>query len=416
MRRFHYAVILLGTACINFSPSLSFADEPEALIKDGKLFGELRHRYEFVDQDGIANDANANTVRANLGFETGNFKGFKGQIETQLVQHLADEHFNDLHNGKTTFPTVADADVIQLNQVWVSYAGIPDTEIKVGRQALNWDNQRFIGTVGWRQNDQTFDAATIKNSSIKNLVLEYSYIGNVNRIFVGPTPPDDLNSVSHIVHGTYKFADFLNLTGYGYWLDFDNGASLSNRTYGARLTGEAPLGKDWSFFYEAEAATQSDYGHNTASYDEPYYLIAPGIKGHGFTFQLGYEELSGDGTNAFQTPLATLHKFNGWADKFLTTPAAGLEDAYISAAYKVSGLNNILDGVTLNAVYHDFDGDESGDFGSEIDLSAGKSFTLPESGQPFKNIDLLVKYADYDGEDLPFTDTQKFWFQIGTKF
>lgn len=410
------ACLLLTVAALPLFSAKSYADDPEALIKDGKFFGELRHRYEHVNQGGISNEANANTVRMNFGFETGSFKGFKALIEAQVVQNVADEHFNSLDNGETTFPVVADPDVAQLNQYWLAYSGIPGTEIKVGRQALNWDNQRFLGTVAWRQNDQTFDAAMIKNTSIKNLTLQYGYIAHVNRIFAGNTPPDDLNSVSHIANASYKFADWLNLTGYGYWLDFDNGATLSNRTFGLRLTGEAPVSETWSFFYEAEAATQSDYGHNTASYDETYVHIAPGIKGHGFTFQIGYEELGGDGTDSFQTPLATLHKFNGWADKFLTTPAAGLEDTYVSVSYKFAGFNKVMDGTTLLAAYHDFDGDESGDFGSELNLSAGKTFALPEGGQPFKNLDVMIKYADYEAEDTPFTDTQKLWLQLGIKF
>ena len=36
---------------------------------------------------------------------------------------------------------------------------------------------------------------------------------------------------------------------------------------------------------------------------------------------------------SFQTLLATLHKFQGWADKFLTTPPNGIRDLYGSAGY-----------------------------------------------------------------------------------
>lgn len=178
-----------------------------------------------------------------------------------------------------------------------------------------------------------------------------------------------------------------------------------------------PLDQNWTFSYEAEAATQDDFRNNTANYDEEYYHIAPSVSGHGFTLTAGYEVLEGDGANAFQTPLATLHKFNGWADAFLNTPAAGLEDAYLSASYKISGTDSIVDGTKLAAVYHDFDSNDSssGDFGDEVDLSIGKSFTLPDVGQPFKGVDVLLKYADYDG-DSGVADREKFWLQIGVKF
>ena len=123
-----------------------------------------------------------------------------------------------------------------------------------------------------------------------------------------------------------------------------------------------------------------------------------------------------DGTNSFQTPLATGHKFNGWADKFLTTPANGLEDAYAKVAYKFSNVNKYIDGTKVAAIYHDFDGNETGDYGSEIDFVVKKSFDLPSAGQPFEKLNFVVKYADYDADDAAYTDTQKYWFQVGVNF
>lgn len=392
-------------------------DTVESIVTDGNFFGEARYRYEFVDQNGITEEANASTVRTNVGFKTGVYRDFQALIEAQLVNTIGANAFNDTVNGKTTHPVVADPDVTELNELWLSYAGLPDTVVKVGRQKINIDNQRFVGTVGWRQNDQTFDAGAIMNSSIPGLELMYAHVANVNRIQGDDHPLGDLDTETHIAHANYNVADWLNITGYGYWIDIDLAAALSSKTYGLRLTGNAPINDHWTFFYEAEAATQDDHGNNTASYDEEYYHIAPGIKGHGFTLEAGYEELGGNGTSAFQTPLATAHKFNGWADAFLTTPAAGLEDVYVSASYQVSGTDSAFDGTKFTAVYHDFDSDDggTGDFGDELDLSVGKSFTLPDAGQPFKKVNVLLKYADYDG-DSGVASREKFWLQVGVKF
>ena len=411
--------LLAGVAAFALLSPLSAhaADDFEqALIKDGNFFGEVRYRYENVDQDGFNDDASASTVRLNVGYKTGVYENFQGLVEAQLVQEIGSDDFNSTTNGNTAYPTVADPDGLELNQAWVTWTGLQDTTIKVGRQAVNLDNQRFIGTVGWRQNDQTYDAAAIINSSIPDLNLLYAVVGNVNRIQGNDHDLGDLDTVTHLANASYSFADWLNVTGYGYWLDIDRVPSLSSKTYGLRLTGDVPLSDTWSFFYTAEGATQSDYGNNTNSYDENYYHITPGLKGYGWTFQAGYEELGGDGTNSFQTPLATGHKFNGWADKFLSTPAAGLEDTYAKVSYKVTGANKWVNGTKLTAVYHEFDGDSSGDFGSEIDLSVGKTFDIKADRHPFKNISVLVKYSDYDADDAPFTDTQKLWLQIGTKF
>ncbi len=391
-------------------------DDVESIVKDGRFFGEVRYRYENVEQDGISNNANVSTIRTNVGFKTGEYKNFQALIEGQLVNNIGPNEYNSTTNGKTTYPVVADPNVAEINELWVTYSGIKDTIFKVGRQKVNLDNQRFIGTVNWRQNDQTYDAAAIINSSIPDLNLMYAYVSNINRINGGDHALGDLDTKTHLVHANYKVANWLDLTGYGYWLNIKLAPTLSSKTFGVRATGSVPLNDDWSVFYEAEMAKQSDNGNNTNNYDENYYHISPGIKGKGFTFQVGYEELGGNGTTSFQTPLATGHKFNGWADKFLTIPNQGLQDAYVSGSYKANGTNSMLDGTKFTAVYHKFDGDSSGDFGSEIDLAVGRKFTLPDVGQPFKDIDILLKFADYNADDTAYTDTQKIWVQIGVKF
>ncbi|MFT6030425.1 MAG: hypothetical protein ACI8O8_002170 [Oleiphilaceae bacterium] len=77
---------------------------------------------------------------------------------------------------------------------------------------------------------------------------------------------------------------------------------------------------------------------------------------------------AGTGSISCETPLATLYKFNGWADVFLNTPADGLTDLYASAAGKVSGGKWMV-------AYHEFDSDEgSTDLGSELDISFSKGF------------------------------------------
>ena len=415
-----FKLLLLSATCalsLLNSGDVSAQQKAEDLITDGSFFGEVRYRYENVDQENFSNNATANTIRTNVGFKTGVYKDFQALIEGQIVQNIGDENFNDTVNGNTSYPVVADPDVSEINELWLSWSGLPETVIKVGRQKINMDNQRFIGTVGWRQNDQTFDALQINNKSIENLDLTYGYVRNVNRIFGDDHPSGDLSSEIHIVNASYEIADWCTITGYGYWIELDRLAARSSQTYGLRATGKTAVNDDWKFIYEAEYAHQDDYANNTTNYDENYYHVSPGITGHGLTLKGGYEVLSGDGSNAFQTPLATLHKFNGWADAFLSTPDAGLEDTYISLSYKVDGTDTLADGFKLTSVYHDFDSNDSssGDFGDETDLSISKTFKLPDGGQPFKTVNVLIKYADYEG-DNGIADREKFWLQISTKF
>jgi Alginate export len=404
------------------------AAQAEFLPSDG-FYADVRIRHENVDQDGIAKDANANTIRTNFGYKSGISNGFQFLVEGQDVASIGSTKFNNTTNGKGMYPVVADPVGTELNQAWVAYSGFSDTVIKVGRQGINLDNQRFIGTVGWRQNDQNYDSVVITNSSIDNLSLIAVHVDKVRRIFgEDDVAKGEIDTNTNIINGTYKVSDSLSVTGYGYFLDHDDMAfyGLSSKTYGVRVTGNTPLNDDWKFVYVAEAAEQSDYKDYTktvgaitsTSYDATYYHIAPAIQGKGWTLGIGFESLEGDGVSSFQTPLATLHAQNGWADKFLTTPAGGLEDSYVKAVYKVKGQDNILDGTKIVAVYHEFDAENSGtSYGDELDIVISHPLNVGNIGF-LKSGSIALKYADYNSDgNAAFkgdVDTQKLW--VTTKF
>lgn len=418
VHQFKYSFLILA-----LSPLLSFPavaqDQLEKFFTEGSFGGQLRYRYEHVDQDGsmpVNDDAKASTLRANLSYKSGEYKKIRGFIEGQAILHLGEDRFNDTVNGKSSYPVVADPNDLALNQSWLSWTGIPGTEMKLGRQVINIDNQRFIGGVDWRQNDQTFDAVVGSYSSInKKLQLQYGYIWNVNRVSGDDHPLGDLKSKNHLLRGSYQFSGWLNVTAYGYWLDFDRQPVSSSRTMGVRATGKRLVAEGLSLNYETEYARQQDHSSNPLSYNEDYHHLAIGLTYKEITAGLGRELLGGDGTAAFQTPLGTLHKFNGWADKFFVTPAAGLKDSYASLGYKLTTQESWLTGAEFVAAYHDFDGDSGGDYGHEWNVSASKPLELPQ-GLAFDKAVVTLKYADYTAEDAPYTDTQKAWFQIGVSF
>lgn len=412
----HPAFYLILLSTVSLCAGSVHAQDSIDIIRKGVFYGDVRYRYETVDQDGFSQDAHASTLRSRVGFKTGLYHDFQGNIEFDLVGNIGADDYNDSVNGLTQYPLIPDPATEELNQLWISWAGLPDTTIKAGRQVINLDNQRFVGSVGWRQNDQTFDAILIENKSIKDISLQYGYVGRVNRVFGHDHPLGDYDSRTHLAHVSYAASPWLNIAGYGYWMDLDLAPASSSRTFGVRLTGETPITNNWLFAYEAEAATQSDHGKNTGDYDDFYYHLAPSFKHGGITFGLGHESLGGDGTNAFQTPLATLHAFNGWADKFLTTPADGLEDIYGKISYKICDTHPWLDTTTLDLVYHNFSAeDNSRDYGTEWNLQASRTFKLEDKTNPFKEFSVAIKYADYNADDL-YTDTQKIWLTVGTKF
>ncbi len=377
-------------------------------IKNGSAEVSLRYRFENVDQEGLANNADASTLKTRFIYTTAAHEYFKAQLEVDNVSVLGGDSHNDTTNGLASYPVVADPEGTDINQAWVAYTGIEGNSFKLGRQRVNFDNQRFVGGVGWRQNEQTYDAFAIVNTALADTTVVYSFVSNVNRIF-GPkdgAQPAELDTSTHLLNINYTGLSAGTFSAYGYWLDVKDAPGASSSTLGLRFTGE----HEWSdvdnlkVLCTAEYAQQSDYGDNPSNYDVDYYLFEAGVKVEAVTAKLGWEVLEGNASTAgqsFSTPLATLHKFNGWADKFLATPSAGLEDRYLSLSTKLAGM-------TFGATYHQFDAqDGPGNWGDEIDLSVAKTLN--------DKVKLLLKYADYQAEDFA-ADTQKIWLQAQVSF
>ena len=390
----------LLTAAILVAPS-AFAAEPahgkdiSNALADTKTNLTLRARYEGVGQDG-KDDASALTVLSRLTINTGAYRNFSLGLEVDNVSALVDD-YNDLGTDYVgNEAVVADAEVTDINQAFVKYSH-GDLSVKAGRQRINHDAQRFIGGVGWRQNEQTYDGYRFQYDASEQLNFDYTYVYNVNRIF-GPDSKKsgELGGELHLFNGAFTINKQHKVSGFAYVLDFNTAAALSTSTYGLLYKGQLGPVK-----LLASYATQSDNGDNPNSFDTNYYNVEAATKLGSFTVKAGIEVLGSDNGVGFSTPLATLHKFNGFADKFLGTPADGLEDIYITAVTKVKG-------VKLVATYHDFSSNVNGiDFGSEINLVAAYKVN--------KNYSLLAKYANYSADSFA-TDTDKLWLMLTAKF
>ncbi len=179
-----YAALIASTlASLAFPATEAVSEEnlSDALLK-GRPYIDARYRFEAVDQDEFTENAGASTLRTKIGFETKSYKGFSALLEGENVTTIGRQKFNDTVNGRTQFPVVADPEITELNQGYINYDGIFDTAFRIGRQRIRLDNQRFIGTVTFRQNEQTFDAVRITNKSLDSTTARYFYVDNVNRV------------------------------------------------------------------------------------------------------------------------------------------------------------------------------------------------------------------------------------------
>ncbi len=398
------------SACLLLSATIATPALAEPLTF--KPLFDARLRYEHVDQAPFE-DADALTLRARVGGEVSN-KIWSFLVEGEGTLAI-NEEYNSGVNGKALFATVADPENIELNRAQVQFRGLPKTLVTVGRQRINLDDQRFVGSVAWRQNEQTFDAIRLENTSIKNLKVDLTYAWSDRTIW----GIDGFGTNQQSIEGDNVFANagyktkIGTLTGFAYLVDQDEAAVFafrrSSQTYGGRFAGSYPLSKSVKLNYAASYAHQSDYHRNPNDYEADYFLGELGLGVKAFTITGGYEVLGADAgatLTSFQTPLATLHKFQGWADKFLTTPPNGIQDAYGSAGYTLTKVGPFASIAALVA-YHDYRSDI-------FDQHYGDEWNL----QLVAKIDkftLLLKYADYDAKTFvgnPTTDTRKFWASV----
>lgn len=388
----------------------SSSDSFASAFTEGKLSINARLRYETVEQDG-AKDADALTARLRLGYTTKAWRGFQAMLEGEANVPLVSDYYDSTGTNTSGRAIVADPEIYEINQAWLSYA-YQKTKATVGRQRIVLDNARFVGDVGWRQNQQTFDAVFVQDKTVDKLTLSYGYLARINRVFDDRAPQYDWRSDSHLLHASYAGLPFGTLAGYAYLLDFNRAAdglgaaNASSQTYGLSFSGAAKLTDTVSLLYRAEYATQSDYGSSLLRYDADYYLLELGPKVGGHSLVLGYEVLGSDigaPGSGFKTPLATLHAHNGWADKFLLTPDTGLEDLYLKLSAKLPA------GFGFLGLYHWYKAEDKGpDYGTELDLQL--------TYQLNKNLGFTAKAAFYDGDSAAPTpalraDTNKFWLQ-----
>ncbi len=416
MKKITLSAVAILSLASTFTTTLSAGDD-FTLFSKAKVNGEVRPRYEFVDDESNTRDkANAYTVRATIGLETTllGIDGLSMKVDGTTVQTLGGTGYEDATaDANLRYDRVADPEQTRFTQGYLQYK-MGATTLKAGRQIVNLDNQRFIGSVDWRQMPQSLDAVSVTNTSIAGLSLYGAYVYDYATVFKEATQ----HSESVLLNGSYKVNDMLKVTAYDYMLSLEKNQFAAD-TIGLALSGDIPAG-DVKIGYRAEYAKQGDATFKTTmtnlktQNDATYYDIEATASMMGISVGAGYELLSGttgsDGKTKFQTPLATLHKFNGTADKFLTTPTGGIADTSVSLGYGAKDLGNAM------ITYHDYKTDVAmsgkSDLGSELDLQYANA--IPG----VKGLNGLIKAAFYDAGDVAtFTsDKTVVWAQVGYKF
>jgi len=387
-------------------------------IQGGKASIDARLRYEFVDQDGYANNASAITLRTRLGYTTAPFHGLDAGLMAENVVALVSDYYDGI-TPKAGYPQVGDPATTEVSQVWLRYTSAPAaTQATLGRQRIYLDNGRFVGDGAWRQDNQTYDAIALKNTSVKNLAINYAWLWRINR---SQGDQRDWRSNSHLINLSYAPCQYATVTAYGYLLDFYNPSlpasaaataqAAGTKTFGASLVGNPALNKNLKLNYRLEYARQNNYGHNHVDYSAHYFTAELGATLLAkYALALGYEQLASDNGQSFRTPIASNHGFNGWSD-FLSpgnNVAGGIRDYYVRANITLPA------NLQLIAWYHKLDNDLTGKtYGNEYDASLAYRLN--------KNIAFMVKTAFFNsantaGQTPATPSINKFWLQTEYTF
>ncbi len=386
-------LLVLAVLVAGYAPTAT-AQESESVLSaltSGSASGNFLLRGEGVDAETVDDPGLALTLRTQLGYRTASFNGWSLYSEFEAVSAvLGDDSYNnagagDLNNGVRDRPVIADPQGAEINQGWLRYEQ-DKVRATIGRQEIVLTDSRFVGNVGWRQNHQSYDAARVDVMPSDGISATYAYIREAHRI-----TGQDVTMGSHIAEGRAELGDIGRLTAFAFLLDYPNAPAASRSTFGARLDVNRALNDDLNATAEISYAMQQDAFDNPNAIDASYMMAGLGIGKGVSKVGVRFESLSGSPEDgAFVTPLATLHKFNGWADVFLATPSDGLVDLQVSLAHRFKETS-----VTL--IGHDFsatDGDRH--HGREIDLVVGH----PLPGGQQLGIKLAYYMADETGADV----------------
>ena len=374
-------------------------------------YGSVRYRTEVVDQQTQSRTGVANTLRLRAGLVTHPMAGFSALLEGTGVAEIGPCGYSNPARPDSRYPTINDPQNLDLTQAAIRYRPVEPIALRLGRQRIARDNQRFIGPVGFRQTQQTFDAASFSLADYKDWFLDYDYLWQVRRV-VGRRAGNGagaLDSDSHLIHGSYRGINSWQFTAYAYLFDVENDA-FDLATYGgwARHTWQQGMVK---FAVRGEAAYQRPHREQPVPGSYHYGLLDAQARHGPWMLGLGLEQLSGDATGAFQTPFATLHKFQGATDQFLTTPRNGVTDGYLQVAYKIGGSPfdvATISHVRFSGTAHEFRSADGGrHLGREYGLTAELGFENATR--------ITLQGARYVAGNFS-QDTDKLWLSFEAEF
>ncbi len=385
---------------------------------DNKLDWSARSRYADLSGSESARAASL-LLRATWDAQWNDILSSHLQVDN-VSRAFKNDHSDGVDlNGKPIIPDAGGAD---LNQAYVGM-DFDSVHLKLGRQKINWDDQRFIGGNGFWQNEQTFDAALATVKFLSNSQFSYAYIGNVNRIFGdradkyldsndqgygnpsverSPSLLGDHKHHTHIAQLAFNEWDYSQIVAYGYHMDNLTMPSASNNTLGANYT----FTYKWDsikYRLKIESALQKQPESNSNAM-LPYYLLDANVGVNRIEFSARYEVLGHKDDVNFITPLGSAHDFQGASNEIQNYMKWGVKDASLGISVRATPFK-------IEAQYHQFFAHTTSDY-----LAQELDFTFSYRPSRKHVVSLLAAYFQPDTGALKGRSERKLYLDYSYNF
>jgi len=383
-------------------------DSPADAITEGRLSLELRPRYTDIWDAGLNERGHAWTMRSIVGWRTATFDDFRAVVEgihTDVV---------DAHNLSTDssqyyvdlpHPLLPDPRQTDTNRIYLEYVGLPDTSVRVGKQPIRLDNERFFSDVDFRQTPMLFNGVSAVNHSVPDTDVMVALLNRIRTVFA-----TQARTRIWLLRVAYSPLAYQSIAAYAYGLnqpltssDTDL-ADNSHEVFGLRGEGSVTTRLGPNALYTAEVAHQRHYAGGDPLIDADYWRLGGGAvwpRLAGFGIRIDREvKTSNNGQYGFQTPYEDSYAFNGWALQFTSTPKTGLRDTWLSLRAQPGRFALVAEAHHFGAAYG------SADYGNELDLRATCALT--------DSLSLKLQHARFRSSDAAdeLDNVTKTWLSL----
>jgi hypothetical protein len=378
-------------------------------ITEGRLSLELRPRYTDIRDSDTNEHGHAWTMRSIVGWQTAALDGWRAVVEgihTDVVDAVRIDT-EAAYYGSSSYPLLPDPRKTDTNRLYLENSGLPDTRVRLGKQPVKLDDERFFSDVDFRQVPMLFNGLTVVNNSLPDTEVYAALLNRVRTVFA-----TQARTRIWLLRVAYSPAQDQSIAAYTYGVnqpEIGDNAWLndgSHEVFGLRAEGVVSTRLGFNWLYRAEVAHQRHYAGGDPLIEADYWRLGGGVAWPRLA-DLGVRvdrevKTSNNGQYAFQMPFEDTYAFNGWASEFTTTPPTGLRDTWVSVRAQPGHFQFVAEAHHFASTYG------SVAYGNELDLRAAYAVT--------NSVTLALQHARFHagqpGGWADFYDSTKTWASL----